>query len=72
MKQHFIKLVIGLLLILCSTVSNAQSNLSPGEKFLEYYNAHDVERLDVLLADNFVMKIRFIDKLLKTTMYLLT
>lgn len=56
------KLVIGLLLILCSTFSNAQSNLSPGEKFLEYYNAHDVEKLNALLADNFVMKVRFTDK----------
>ncbi|GEM_PF-1726841 len=62
MKQHFTKLAIGLLLILCSTFSNAQSSLSPGEKFLEYFNAHDVKKLNVLLADNFVMKARFTNK----------
>ncbi|MBL7705326.1 MAG: hypothetical protein JNM21_07225 [Taibaiella sp.] len=62
MKQHFTKLAIGLLLMICSTFSNAQSSLSPGEKFLEYFNAHDVKKLNVLLADNFVMKARFTDK----------
>lgn len=62
MKRHFTKLAIVVLLMICSTWSNAQSTLSPGEKFLEYYNAHDVKQLDALLSDDFVMKSRFIDK----------
>lgn len=62
MKQHFTKLAIGLLLMICSTCLNAQSILSPGEKFLEYFNAHDVKKLNVLLADNFIMKARFTNK----------
>lgn len=62
MKQHLTKLAIGFLLMICSTCLNAQSNLSPGEKFLEYYNAHDVKNLNALLSDNFVMKVRFMDK----------
>lgn len=62
MKQYFTKLVIGLLLMLCSNFSNAQSKLSPGEKFLEYFNVHDVKNLNTLLSDNFEMKFRFTDK----------
>ncbi|OJV54444.1 MAG: hypothetical protein BGO31_09780 [Bacteroidetes bacterium 43-16] len=62
MKQHFTKLAISFLLMICSTCLNAQSKLSPGEKFLEYYNAHDVKNLNALLADNFVIKFRFKDK----------
>lgn len=62
MKQYLTKLIVGLLIMICSTFSNAQSNLSPGGKFLEYYNAHDVKSLNTLLSDDFVMKIRFMDK----------
>lgn len=61
MKQHFTQLAIGLLLMICSTFSTAQSYRSPGVQFLEYYNAHDVKRLDTLLADDFVMKHRLIN-----------
>lgn len=61
MKQHFTKLVIGLLLMIGSTCSTAQSKLSPGAQFLEYYNAHDIKKLDVLLSDDFVMKHRHIN-----------
>ncbi|MNS07582.1 hypothetical protein D3C72_390240 [compost metagenome] len=61
MKQRFTMLAIGLLLMICSICANAQSNLSPGEKFLEYYNAHDIKKLDALLSDDFVMKHRHIN-----------
>lgn len=62
MKQQLTKLAIGWLLMICSTFSNAQSHLSPGAQFFAYYNAHDVKNLDALLSDDFVMKLRFMDK----------
>jgi hypothetical protein len=61
MKQLFTKLVIGLLLVICSICATAQSKLSPGAQFLKYYNAHDIKKLDVLLSDDFVMKHRHIN-----------
>lgn len=61
MKLHLTRLAIGLLLMVCSTFSSAQSNLSPGAQFLKYHNAHDVQKLDALLSDDFVMKHRLID-----------
>jgi len=62
MKQQLTQLAIGWLLMICSTCLNAQSKLSPGEKFLAYHNAHDVKNLKALLSDDFVMKLRFMDK----------
>jgi ketosteroid isomerase-like protein len=61
MNKSFTNLITCLLIIL-SLSTTAQTKPSPAEKFFEYYNAHDEEKLGALLADDFVWNIRFINK----------
>jgi hypothetical protein len=61
MNKNLTTLIICFLIVVSLRLT-AQVKPSPTEKFFEYYNAHDIMKLDHLLAENFVWNIRFLNK----------
>lgn len=55
-----IKDTLLLLLFICTSIAATAQKNTPAERFLAYYNNHQIDSLDILLADDFVFNRSFV------------